>query len=125
VSAASVAAGIGVVSNFNVAANVVTVNLTGVANAQTIIVNLSNVNNGTNISDVEARMSVLVGDTNGNGAVNSADVAQTKSRIGLTVDVANFRSDVNVNGSINAGDVAQVKSMLGSGLSRIEKRNDY
>jgi hypothetical protein len=31
-------------------------------------------------------MSILVGDTNANGTVNAADVAQTKSRLGQGVD---------------------------------------
>jgi hypothetical protein len=43
-------------------------------------------------------------------------VAQTKSRLGQTVDATNFRSDVNANGTLNAGDVAIVKSNLGTGL---------
>jgi hypothetical protein len=61
-------------------------------------------------------MSILVGDTNANGAVNASDVSQTKGRIGQTIDTTNFRSDVNVNGAINAGDVSQIKSLLGTGL---------
>ena len=51
-------------------------------------------------------MSILIGDTNANGTVNAADVAQTKARLGQTVDATNFRSDVNANGSINAADTA-------------------
>jgi hypothetical protein len=43
-------------------------------------------------------------------------VAQTKARLGQTVDATNFRSDVNANGTINAADVSITKSHLGSGL---------
>jgi len=50
------------------------------------------------------------------GAVNSADVAQTKSRIGQPIDGANFRSDVNANGVINSADIANVKSNIGTAL---------
>jgi hypothetical protein len=96
-----------------VGGNVVTIPLTSVANAQTINVTLFGVNGGANIV---IPMSVLVGDTNGNGAVNSGDVVQSKSRLGQTVDATNFRSDVNANGVINSGDIAQVKSLLGTGL---------
>jgi dockerin type I repeat protein len=59
---------------------------------------------------------VLIGDTNGNGAVNSTDASQTKSRIGQVLDGTNFKSDVNANGSINSTDATQVKSNIGTGL---------
>ena len=58
---ATITAGAGSVTNFVVVGNVVTVNLTGVTNAQTITVTLSNVSDGTNMSDVEAAMGVLTG----------------------------------------------------------------
>jgi hypothetical protein len=58
-------------------------------------------------------MNVLIGDTNGNKAVNSSDVSQTKQQSGLSVTSSNFRSDVNVSGSITASDVAQVKANTG------------
>ena len=51
----------------------VTVNLTGVSNAQTITLTLSGVNDGATTGDVGVRMGVLLGDTtvNGNGAVSN------------------------------------------------------
>jgi uncharacterized MnhB-related membrane protein len=61
-------------------------------------------------------MGVLIGDVNGNGAVNASDVALAKSRIGQPVNPATFRSDTNADGSINATDVALVKSAVGTGL---------
>ena len=61
-------------------------------------------------------MGVLVGDTNGGGAVNSGDVAQTKARSGMAIDATNFRSDVSANGAINDSDVSIIKSLLGTGL---------
>jgi N-acetylneuraminic acid mutarotase len=93
--------------------NVVTIPLTNVANAQTMIVTLNNVNGSTNVT---IPMSVLIGDVNGNGAVNASDVALSKSRSGQPVAAATFRSDVNADGSINASDVAFVKSLAGTGL---------
>jgi hypothetical protein len=54
--------------------NTVTVPLTNVANAQLINVTLYSVNGGGNLT---TPMKVLIGDTNGNGAVNASDVAQT------------------------------------------------
>jgi hypothetical protein len=62
------------------------------------------------------RMGVLVGDTNANGTVNAADVAQTKSQLGQNVSVSNFRSDTNANGVINAADAAIIKQHSGTSL---------
>jgi hypothetical protein len=99
-----------------VSGNSVTVPLTNVGNAQTINVMLNGVSDSPTTGNVVIPMSVLVGDTNANGLVNSADVAQTKSRIGQPIDGSNFRSDVNSNGGINATDTAIVKSNTGTGL---------
>jgi hypothetical protein len=77
---------------------------------------LSGVSDGTNVGDINVPMSVLLGDTNGNGSVNASDISQTKSRTGLAVDATNFRSDVTINNSINASDVSLVKSKSGTAL---------
>jgi hypothetical protein len=108
--------GSGGVSNggmVTISGNVVTIPLTNVANAQTINVTLNSVNTSTNVT---IPMSILVGDTNANGTVNAADVAQTKARLGQTVSATNFRSDVNANGSINAADTVIVKQHSGTSL---------
>jgi hypothetical protein len=116
VESASVTSGTGSVSSFSVSGSQVTVNLTGVTNVQTITVTLINVNDGTHMGDVPASMGVLVGDVNGNAAVNASDVALTKSQVGAAVSGSNFREDVNANGLINSVDVAQVKSEVGTAL---------
>jgi hypothetical protein len=99
-----------------VAGNVVTVNLTGVTNAQTIIVTLSGVNDGVNMGDVVVPMSVLQGDTSGNGTVSGTDVSETKLQSGQAVTASNFREDVVVSGGINGSDVAAVKLKSGTAL---------
>ena len=91
-----------------------TVPLTNVTNVQTINVTLFGVNSAGN---VVIPMSLLIGDTSANSAVNSTDVAQTKSRIGQVVDGTNFRSDVNAGGSINSTDVSIIKGNLGTAVS--------
>jgi hypothetical protein len=108
--------------------NTVTMNLTGVTNAQRLTLALFGATSGMNdgdigvptgaqiTGDVGVPMGVLIGDGNGNGSVNASDVSQTKGRIGQTVDATNFRSDVNANGGINAGDVGLVKSRGGTAL---------
>jgi hypothetical protein len=98
-------------------ANQCTESLTGVPNAQVTTVTLNNVldaeNNNGNVS---VPMGVLLGDTTGNGAVNSSDIAQTQSKSGQTVTSSNFREDVTVNGSINSSDIALVQSKSGTAL---------
>ena len=96
--------------------NVVTVNLTGVTNAQGITLTLAGVNSGTSTGDVGVEMGVLIGDTNGNGSVNVSDVGQTKAQSGQAATAANFRTNVNLSGSIDAADIGLVKSKSGTSL---------
>ncbi|MBV9008399.1 MAG: hypothetical protein JO354_04420 [Verrucomicrobia bacterium] len=116
VSVVSASASAGTVSSFEVSGKEVSVNLTGVANAQTITVTLHSVSDGVNTSDVSVPMRVLIGDTTGDGIVNSADVSKTKAQSGAAVTGANFREDVTCDGSINSADVSLVKSKSGTAL---------
>jgi len=116
VGSAAVTSGTGSVSSFSVTGSQVTVNLTGVTNAQRITVTLFNVNDGVHMGNVPVSMGVLVGDVNGNAVVNAADVSLTKSQVGQPVSGSNFREDVNFNGTISATDVAQVKANVGTAL---------
>ena len=114
---ASVTSGTGSVDNFSGSGTaVITVNLTGVTNAQRLGVTLANVNNGTASGDVFIPMGLLAGDTSGNGSVSATDVSQTRAQSGQGVSMSNFREDVVVNGSINATDVSAVKAQSGTGL---------
>ena len=116
VTSASVTTGIGSVSGYTISGSQVTVNLTGVSNAQRIVLTLFGVSDGTNTSNVSIPMGVLLGDTSGNGAVSSTDVSQTKLQSGQAVSASNFREDVVVNGSINSSDVSTVKLKSGTAL---------
>ena len=95
-----------------------TVNLTGVTNAQTTTVSLDNVTDSSSqvLPTTAIAIGFLVGDTSGNGSVNASDVSQTKLQSGQVVTATNFREDVTVNGSINASDVSLVKSNSGTAL---------
>jgi hypothetical protein len=104
------------VSSFSVGASKVTVNLTGVSNAQTLRITLSNVSDGTNTNDVTVPMGVLLGDTNNNRSVTSDDVTLTQSKVGQAVTKSTFREDVNLDGSINSTDVNIVQSKVGTKL---------
>src|ERR1700682_2999693 len=117
VTSATVTCGTGSVGSISGSGTpTITVNLTGVTDAQRITVTLSNVSDGINSGDVPISMRVLVGDTTANGTVNASDVTQTKSQVGATVTSSNFREDVNANGTISATDVALVKSDVGHSL---------
>ena len=99
-------------------ANQYVVDLTGVANAQTLTVTLSNVADsaGNFSATVSASMNVLVGDTSADRFTDSIDVSQTKSQSGNAVTTSNFREDVNADGFIDAIDVSLVKSKSGTAL---------
>jgi hypothetical protein len=79
-------------------------------------VTLFGLNDGSGTHDLVIPMAVLVGDTTGDGQVNSSDVSQTKSKSGQTIGVGNFRNDVTGEGMINSSDVSLVKSKSGSAL---------
>ena len=98
----------------SVSGAVVTVPLTNVTDDQTINVRINGVNSVADVpaTDFVIPMTRNLGDTNGTGTVTSADVAQTKSRIGQTVDGTTFRSDVNASGGINSSDVTIVKQNI-------------
>lgn len=98
--------------------NMMTVNLTGITEAEKVVVTLSGVTDSFTqvLSDTTVSMNALVGDTTANKSVSSSDVAQTKSQSGMPIDSSNFREDVVANGSINSSDIAVVKSRSGSGL---------
>jgi Dockerin type I domain len=106
VQGASVTAGTGSVSNFNVAGNQVTVDLNGVTNVQTIVVTLATVSDGINTSDVQATMGVLVGGVNGSGRVDAADVSLVRQQSLGPLITSNFREDINASGRIDAADVS-------------------
>jgi len=61
-------------------------------------------------------MAVLLGDTNGNRAVNATDVSQTKALSGQETTQENFRADINRSGSINATNLSIVKANAGSAV---------
>ena len=103
------------------------VQLTGVLNAQYHFITLNGVPvhnstsgspNGGNavLNNAAVQLSLLIGDTNGDKVVNSADISQTKSQSGAVVGQSNFREDLNIDGFINSGDISLVKSKSGTGL---------
>jgi hypothetical protein len=91
--------------------NQVVVNLTGVANAQHLIVKLSNVQDtsGNTFSAVSARMDVLLGDVDGSGRVDSTDVFQVRQQSLQNANSSNFRMDVDESSRIDSTDIFIVR----------------
>jgi sugar lactone lactonase YvrE len=120
VDGASVSSGTATVSNNHIGADPheYIVDLTGVINQQQLSVSLNTARDAVgNISDtVAATMNILVGDTNADRSVNSADISQTKSQSGNGLTTSNFREDLNADGSINSADISLVKSKSGTAL---------
>lgn len=96
----------------------ITVDLTQVANGRTIVVTFGGVRllAGSTTYTVSIPMGVLVGDTTGNGVVDSSDVIQTRSNSGSLVTQSNFRNDVNLDGIVDSSDVGIVQSNSGTVL---------
>jgi hypothetical protein len=108
--------GTGSVSSVTVNGSVVTVNLTGVTNRQTITVTLKNVSDGPNTIDIPVRMGVLLGDANGVSGVTGSDVNEAKTQVGANLSSNNFRDDVDITGFVSGSDVNIIKSQVGSTL---------
>jgi hypothetical protein len=112
---AAVAGGNATVDTWSSGGVQATVDLVNVADNQQIAVTF-NVNDGINSGPVTVPMAILVGDTNGDRAVNTGDALQARSRSGGEVNASTFRSDVNADGTINTGDSLLVRSRSGNSL---------
>jgi hypothetical protein len=90
----------------SISGNQVTVNCTGVPNAETVTIALNGVSDGTNLSNVSVSMGVLLGDVNASHRVDAADVSSVRQQTLQTVTTSNFRNDINASGRIDAADVS-------------------
>src|ERR1700738_1723454 len=114
---ASVAVGQGSVSNSSTSGNQVTVDLSGVTNAQRIVIKLSSVSDGVSTNDVEIPMSVLLGDVNGDGYVLSGDYTAVRQHSAAAADGNTLKLDINADGVILSGDYTTVRGQSGMSLS--------
>ncbi|MEO7723206.1 MAG: hypothetical protein ABIU29_00730, partial [Chthoniobacterales bacterium] len=95
----------------------VVVTLSGVPNAQHVVVTLNGVVAGSQTyNGLAVPIDLLQGDTNVDRTVNSADIGLTKSKSGQTVAADNFKNDVTHDGSLNSADIGLVKSKSGTAL---------
>jgi hypothetical protein len=110
VDGATVSRGIGTVSSAWMSSDLYqyVVNLTGVANAQAITIRITNVSDsvGNFSSAISALMGVLLGDVNGSGRVDAADVSLVRQQTLQPITSSNFREDINTSDRIDASDVS-------------------
>ena len=66
--------------------------------------------------DARLPVNFLIGDSNGDGFVDSADISQIKGQSGVPVTNANFREDINADGFLDSADISAVKSKSGTAL---------
>ena len=111
VSFSSVTTSCGTIASASTSGSETIVNLTGVANASRCSITLHNLS-----GNLIVPVAFLIGDTNADGFVDSADIAQTKSQSGKAVANSNFREDLNVDGFLDSADIAFVKSKSGTAL---------
>ena len=120
VGKASVQSGTATISTSGIGADAheYVVSLSGVANAQTITIALDDVvdSAGSSGSGFLGSMSVLLGDANGDGTVNSGDTQQTRARAGSAAAPSSLRCDYNLDGIINSGDALIVRGQSGNSL---------
>ncbi|MEZ0267298.1 MAG: DUF1800 family protein [Phycisphaerae bacterium] len=112
---ASVTAGVATVGTVAVSGNAVLVPLTGVADAQSVTVQLQNITdtNGQTLASQNVFFRVLAADVNGNGALTVSDVNISKFRAATdagAVNYASYRCDINCNGQITISDVNLIKA---------------
>src|SRR5205085_5458395 len=92
-------------SGASVNGSVVTVNLTGVTNAQTLMINLVGVHQGPNTGNISIPMGVLLADVDSSRRVDSGDVTPVRQQALQPIDGSNFRDDIDVSGRIDSNDV--------------------
>ena len=91
----------------------VTVRLTGVPDSTRLGITLT-VNGVPNAAS--ANIGFLLGDVDGNRAVQLSDSTAVKARSGQAVDATNFIYDVDLNGFIQPGDDSIVRTLIGGSL---------
>ena len=90
--------------------NDLVITLTGIADNIRVTVSATGVNGVLNVSRA---VGFLVGDVNGNRAINAADLSAVKARASPTVNDGNYLFDLNLSGTIDSADLAVAKAHSG------------
>jgi RHS repeat-associated protein len=114
----SIASGVAAVNGVPIfSGSTATVQLSGVADRQTVVIELDNVTGVSGITGkVFVAVSFLKGDVNQDGAVTPEDVFLVRSSTGTNPTASTFPRDVNANGIIDSGDVFVDRQAYGDSL---------
>ncbi len=93
---------------------IVTVTLSGVGNAQALLLHLSGINPGNATADIP--FNILWGDVNSDNIVNNLDLSIVQKTHTTLVNGASAFYDINADGAVNATDDSLVSDALGTGL---------
>ncbi len=115
---ATVSEGTAIAAAASFSGNDVVVNLTGVANAQYVTVDLAGVvaADGSVGSPVSARVGFLLGDVNQSRVVSLADLGLVNAQLAQTVTLTNYLKDVNASGTLTLADKAITNAALTNAL---------
>jgi hypothetical protein len=108
----------GSVSSVSFSGNDMIVGLTGVTNAQVLTLTVTNVTDadGTTLPSASVNVGFLLGDVNGSHLVDSGDVFLVRQQTSQPITSSNFREDINTTGVIDSGDVFGVRQNTGSSI---------
>ncbi len=95
----------------------VSIHCTGIANAQTISINLNGVSDGTRTANITVPMGVLLGDVDATTVVDGNDVSSVQAHTRAPVDLTTYRYDVNTTGLIDGNDVTVTQGQTRTSLS--------
>jgi hypothetical protein len=118
-SVARASASCGKAQSTSIDGNTLIINLTRVScNASHITVTANDVKDsaGINLGTACITVGLLLGDVNGDGVVDAADLDIVNSQIGQTTNEENFRSDINNDGVISGADLRIVTQQQGTRL---------
>ena len=94
------------------------VSLTGMTDAQTFALSVSNVLNAANetLTTASVPFRTLYGDFNGDGVLNATDASRQRAVIAAgQMNAGTFRCDLNVDGILNATDAARERAAVAAG----------
>jgi hypothetical protein len=114
---ASIQSGTASVAGTSINGNELTVQLTGVSNAQVVGLVLNNVTSSTGtLAFTGVNLGFLLGDANNDRVNNAGDAAVVRNNSGRVVDGTTFRSDVTADGVINSGDALITRANSGGSV---------
>jgi hypothetical protein len=111
----TVVSGAATVASVTPTGNQLRATLTSVADAQIVILRVSNIN-GDGLFHGDVPFGFLIGDVDGSRLVDNLDASQVTMNRNQTVNVSNFRDDIDLSGLIDLTDLQGVRTHFGNSL---------